>query len=136
MFSKCTLALTFFAASATVFLVIAATENVGPPLPAAVIMLFIIGPYAALAALAWLTRFHRVMSVVVFFVTLALSSFGLYLFSVDCYQFFTDPEYRQHQRLTVFIVPLVQWFFATGLGLVLIPLLAYQGSRIKQSPAA
>ena len=135
-FSRCTLLLAFLAVAVTMGLTISATEHIGPLHLAVVLMLFIVGPYGALATFAWLTRSYRIASIILFFLTLALAAGGLSLFSYDCYQFHTDPEHRLAQRMVAFIVPLGQWFVIGWIGLALLPLLlgkATSRSQLDQS---
>jgi hypothetical protein len=52
-------------------------------------------------------------------VTAALAAWGLYPFGEDSYRYHTEPQYRKVQRLTAFVVPVVQWAVVLAVGFVL-----------------
>lgn len=86
-----------------------------------VILLFILGPYLALAAIAWTVRRRRVFAWVTLVVILVLSVWGLSVAGTHTYYYLTDLEFRMIQPIGIFLMPLGQWFvvvcLATSVGL-------------------
>jgi hypothetical protein len=85
-----------------------------------VIVAFILGPYFLLGLLAWWQRGESLVSWLLLTVTFLLATWGVYLFGLDSYRSHTDWQYRMAQRLTVFLVPLLQWAAVLVVGLVLL----------------
>ena len=86
------------------------------------ILLFVVGPYIALAGLAWWQRRQPVLRIALLVVIAVLSLAGLSLFGIDTCHFVNEPRNRQTQHMAVFLVPLAQWlvtFFAAIFVLVL-----------------
>src|SRR5262245_35997240 len=73
------------------------------------ILLFVVGPYLALAGLARWQRRQPVMRIALLVVIVVLSLAGVALFGIDTWQFAIEPPNRQTQHLAVFLVPLAQW---------------------------
>ncbi|HTI50826.1 MAG TPA: hypothetical protein VL475_07740 [Planctomycetaceae bacterium] len=73
------------------------------------ILLFVVGPYFALAGLAWWQRKQPVMRMALLVVIAVLSLAGVSLFGIDTWHFVNEPPNRQTQHTAVFFVPLAQW---------------------------
>jgi uncharacterized membrane protein len=73
------------------------------------ILLFVVGPYLALAGLAWWQRRQPVMRMALLVVIAVLSLAGVTLIGIDSWHFATEPPNRQTQHVAVFLVPLSQW---------------------------
>ena len=73
------------------------------------ILLFVVGPYLALAGLAWWQRRQPVMRMALLVVIAVLSLAGVALFGIDSYHFAREPPTRQTQHVAIFLVPLAQW---------------------------
>lgn len=115
--AQCALALCLIASGAELVLGLTSTAT---PVPGdALLMLYVAGPYVLLGALAWAYRTQRGASWGLLVVALGVAALGLYLFGIDSYRYHTDPEYRQVQRMTAFVVPILQGavVLTTGLGL-------------------
>lgn len=89
--------------------VLGCTSTTRVSLSDAPIVLFIVGPYLALATIAWWQREKLAVSWTLLAVVLGLSAWGLYVFGEDSYRYHTDRDYRKLQRLAAFIVPIVQY---------------------------
>jgi len=99
------------ASLATLYYIEAMTEHPGPPVATAVLLSFLIGPYTALALLAWWMRSHRGKSIVLFAITLTLACFGVFVYSVQYDHFLDrDPEDPVGFDPTPFMLAVVQWF--------------------------
>ena len=81
---------------------------------------FVLGPYLLLGLLALGHRGKAIRSRVLLAVAVVLAAWGLYLFGLDSYRYHTVAEHRMVQRMTVLLVPLVQWaaVLLVGLGLL------------------
>jgi hypothetical protein len=73
------------------------------------ILLFVMGPYLALAGLAWWQRRQPVMRLALLVVIAVLSLAGVALFGIDSYHFAKERSNRQTQHVAIFLVPLAQW---------------------------
>jgi hypothetical protein len=73
------------------------------------VLAFALGPYLALGLTAWWQSRRKIASRVLFTVAVVLALGGLSFFGLDSYQYHTVPHHRMVQRMTVLVVPLVQW---------------------------
>jgi hypothetical protein len=74
------------------------------------ILLYVLGPYLALAGIAWASRRGQKIAWTVFLTTVVLVAWGLWTNASHTYYFLTDMEFRKVQPLAIFLVPLAQWF--------------------------
>jgi len=118
MAPRLTIALCLLAAAVTA--VLGCTSTAGLSASDAGVILFVIGPYAALGLFAWWQRGKAGVSRALLAVTAALATLGLFVFGMDSYRYHTEPQYRMVQRMAVFLVPLMQWAVVLMLGLVLV----------------
>ena len=118
MVHRITWAVCFLASAITLMLACTSTAGFGPR--DVVIVAFILGPYLLLGLLAWWQRGESLVSWLLLTVTFLLATWGVYLFGLDSYRSQTEWEYRMAQRLTVFLVPLLQWAAVLVVGLVLL----------------
>ena len=116
MVPRITWAVCLFASAITLVLGCKNTSGLRPN--DAVILAFVLGPYLLLGLLARWQRGESIASWFLLVVTVTLAALGVYLFGLDSYRYHTDFEYRMSQRLTVFLVPLLQWAAALMVGLV------------------
>ena len=101
----------FIGAAATVYFLIVMTENVGPLLPAAVIMLFVTGPYVALGLLAWSTRTQRVISCILFAFVIALTCFSVFAYAAEYENFLNRGKTTPGgSNWMPFLLAAAQWF--------------------------
>jgi len=75
------------------------------------------GPYALLGLMAWWRRKRRVASAVVLASTLLVAAAGLLAFGADAWRVQSDPQHGMAMRLTVLVVPALQWAATVVLGL-------------------
>lgn len=95
-----------------------ATNSPGSIQPSdAVILLYIVGPYLALAVIAWCGRVNRRLAWVIFSFSLGLIVWGIWGAASHAYFYQTDPEYRLVQPIGVFLIPLGQWLGSAFLGI-------------------
>jgi hypothetical protein len=134
--ARCAIAICLLAAAVEVILGCTSTARLTPV--DTIIVLFVIGPYCLLSVLAWWQRARTAVSWGLLAVTIALSAWGLYLFGEDSYRYHTDPDYRVVQRMTAFMVPLVQWsvVLAVGFGLLVLRLLSRPRAMSDAEPGA
>jgi hypothetical protein len=118
MAPRITIALCLLAAVITTIL--GCTSTAGLSASDAGVILFVIGPYAALGAFARWQRGKAGVSRALLAVTAALATLGLFVFGTDSYRYHTEPQYRPGQRMAVFLVPLLQWAVTLAVGLVLV----------------
>jgi hypothetical protein len=118
MVPRITWAVCFLAAAITLVLGCTSTAGLGPS--DVVIAAFVIGPYLLLGLLAWWQRGESIASWLLLAVTVILATGGVYLFGLDSYRYHTDWQYRMAQRLTVLLVPLLQWAAVLVVGLALL----------------
>jgi hypothetical protein len=90
-----------------------------------------VGPYALLGLMAWWRRKRRVASAVVLVSTLLVAAVGLLAFGADAWRVQTDPQHGMAMRLTVIVVPVLQWAATVvlGLGLAVAWALTRAGAR-------
>lgn len=106
-----------FATLVTVMLISASIPSLPPD--ALIAVAFAAGPYPLLALLAWRERGDRVGSWVLLSVAVLLSVGGLSLFAYDSYRYHTVAEHRMVQRMTILVVPMLQFAVTVGAGLAL-----------------
>ncbi|MCO6047768.1 hypothetical protein NG895_28015 [Aeoliella sp. ICT_H6.2] len=112
-----TLVICILAIAIDLVLTVLATNNPWSLQPSdAAILLYIVGPYLALAAVAWFGRVSRRLAWVIFLSSLALTVWGLWGAASHAYFYQTDPEYRLVQPIGVFLIPLGQWLGSAFLG--------------------
>jgi hypothetical protein len=89
------------------------------------------GPYALLGFMAWWRRKRRAASAVILASTLLVAAAGLLAFGADAWRVQTDPQHGMAMRLTVVVVPVLQWAAAAvlGLGLAVARAIARAGAR-------
>lgn len=116
MVPRITWAVSLFASAITLMLGCMNTAGLRPS--DAVVLAFVLGPYLLLGLLAWWQRGEPIASWFLLVVTATLATLGVYMFGLDSYRYHTDFEYRMSQRMTVFLVPLLQWAAALMVGLV------------------
>jgi uncharacterized membrane protein len=106
--------------AAAITLILCCTSRVGLAPGDVIVVAFVLGPYLLLGLLAWRQRGKAIASRVLLAVAVVLAAWGLYLFSLDSYRYHTVAEYRMVQRMTVLLVPLLQWaaVLLVGLGLL------------------
>jgi hypothetical protein len=80
-------------------------------------MRMVLSPYALLGLMAWWRRKRRVASAVVLASTLLVAAAGLLAFGADAWRVQTEPQHGMAMRLTVIIVPVLQWAATAVLGL-------------------
>jgi hypothetical protein len=105
---------------ATLYYIRAMTEHIGPPVAAAVLVSFLVGPYSALALLTWCMRSHLGKSIVLFAFTLTLACFGVFVYSVQYDHFLDrDPTTPGGFDPIPFMLAVVQWFVTFCLSAIL-----------------
>jgi hypothetical protein len=82
------------------------------------ILLYMLGPYPALAVIAWISRSRWALAWATLTVTLILATWGLCATGTHTYHYLTDLEFRKLQPIGIFLMPLGQWFAVGCLGLV------------------
>jgi len=105
--------------ASAITLILGCTSTAGLRPSDAVLCAFVLGPYLLLGLLAWWQRGESIASWFLLVVTVTLATLGVYLFGLDSYRYHTDFEYRMSQRMTVLLVPFLQWAVALVVGLVL-----------------
>jgi hypothetical protein len=118
MVPRLTWAFCFLASAIT--LVLGRTTSAGPGPGDAYVVAFVLGPYLMLGLLAWWQRGESIVSWLLLAVAVILATWGVWLFGLDCYWYHTDWQYRMSQRMTVLVVPLLQWAGVLVTGLVLL----------------
>jgi hypothetical protein len=93
-----------------------------------------LSPYLAIGLLAWASRSDRIVSAVLFAIAALLALGGILLLAWDSYQYHLVAEHRMVQRMTVLVVPLLQW--AAALPVFLVLLLKSAMTRIRRFSAA
>jgi hypothetical protein len=83
----------------------------------ALVVPLVLSPYALLGLMAWWRRKRRVASAVVLASTLLVAAAGLLAFGADAWRVQTEPQHGMAMRLTVIIVPVLQWAATAVLGL-------------------
>jgi hypothetical protein len=96
------------------------TSTAGPGPGDAFIVAFVLGPYLLLGLLAWRHRRKSIISWLLLAVAVILATWGVCLFGLDSYWYHTDWQYRMSQRMTVLVVPLLQWAMLLMVGLVML----------------
>ena len=78
---------------------------------------FALSPYPVLAHLAGAQRGSPFVSRLLLTITVVLAVGGTCLLAVDSYRYHTIPEHRMVQRMTVLVVPALQWAVVAPIGL-------------------
>ena len=118
MVPRMTWAVCFLASAIT--LVLGYTSTAGPQHNDGILIAFVLGPYLLLGLLARWQRAESIVSWLLLAVTVIVATWGLSLFGLDSYWYHTDWQYRMAMRLTVLLVPLLQWAAVLVVGLVLL----------------
>jgi hypothetical protein len=108
-----------FLASA-ITLVLGQTTTAGPGPGDVLIAAFVFGPYLVLGLLAGWQRGESIVSWLLLAVAVVLATWGVCLFGLDCYWYHTDWQYRMTMRMTVLLVPPLQWAVVLVVGPVLL----------------
>jgi hypothetical protein len=82
----------------------------------AVVVPLVLSPYALLTIMAWWRRKRRVASVVILAATFLVAAAGLLAFGTDAWRVQSEPHYGMAMRLTVIVVPVLQWVATVVLG--------------------
>ena len=113
--------------------ILAMTENIGPIIPALFQLTILIGPYAVLGLSAWFIRSHRTTSYILLGFTLALTSLGLIIYSIEYFQFQNrDQTNPGGQNFVPFLLAVAQWLVTVSLSVILVPWFIYQNHKHKQ----
>jgi hypothetical protein len=106
--------------AAAITLILSCTSTGGLASGDVIVVAFVLGPYLLLGLLAWGHRGKAIVSRLLLAVAVVLAAWGLYLFGLDSYRYHTVAEHRMVQRMTVLLVPLLQWaaVLLVGLGLL------------------
>ncbi|MDB5306786.1 MAG: hypothetical protein JWO38_988 [Gemmataceae bacterium] len=75
----------------------------------ALVFIFLAGPPAFLALVAWRRRTHPARSRLLFRLAAWVCGCGLVALGVQCARFHTDPQVRAGRNLGPLVVPLAQW---------------------------
>jgi hypothetical protein len=115
------------AACITLILILTSTPHMRPG--DGLFVVLALSPYLAIGLLARGSRGNRIVSTLLFAIAVLLALGGIILFAWDSYQYHMVVEHRMVQRMTVLVVPLLQW--VAVLLVILVLLLKLTVGRIK-----
>ena len=119
---KISFSLILIGISSTIFFLFAMTTNLGPLLPALVVLGLVLGPYLVMGILVWLVRSDHVKSVVLFLVVLALVGVGVYSYAMDYQRFLNrDPNDPGGSNWMPFLLAMGHWLITFCLAAVFLP---------------
>jgi uncharacterized membrane protein len=115
--------------ASAITLVLGYSSTAGPGAGDALVVAYVLGPYLLLGLFAWWHRGKSIVSWLLLALTVLLATWGVCLFGLDSHWYHTDWQYRMTMRLTVLLVPLLQW----AAGLVVVLVLFFAGELGRQA---
>jgi hypothetical protein len=98
----------------------------------ALVVPLVAGPYVWLGLVAWVCRNRPAAAAVVLGVTLVLATVGVAAFGREAHRLHADPQYHLATRLTVLVVPVLQWLTALLTSLSLLVGCAWARWRVRE----
>ena len=127
MYWQLSLLTSCIAAISLVYMIVSGAENWGPSFAAGVLVftvvtIFLVGPHVVFGALALSLRSHRVLSVILLFIVIAVSLSGVLAISVESNAYLNrDKSIPEGQRMGTFLIGLAQWLAAILTSAILLP---------------